>query len=249
VTAGPASTGEHGGEAADPSVFRDPPTARAWDLPTRLFHWSLLTLLLISWISAENGDPLKTTHKWSGYLILSLLLWRVTWGFAGATTARFAAFLPTPGRLAGYVSALLRGRPLTYLGHNPLGALMIVALIALVSLQALSGLALTDDIVFFGPLYGVVPAAITDASIAWHDLGFNLILGFAAVHILANIAYGVFKGENLIGAMISGRKERPKHAFADQQEAVGGSTALAAGLFALSLVIVLGGVFLAAGRL
>src|SRR5690242_9158091 len=112
------------------AMKNDPPSTRVyvWDAPTRLFHWSIVVLLFVSWLSADQGY--MKIHLWSGLTLLVLLLFRIGWGFAGATTARFSNFLHAPAKVIAYLKALAGGNKPLHAGHNPAGGLMVVALLA-----------------------------------------------------------------------------------------------------------------------
>lgn len=136
----------------------------AWDGPTRLFKWALVLLVFDGWLSNSYGDGYPYWHKWNGYAALVLIVFRLLWGFVGGSTARFSAFVAAPRRAFAYGLALLRGRNPRYLGHNPLGGWMVVALLAAVGLQATTGLfsADADRLIIEGPLAGrVSDAAVT----------------------------------------------------------------------------------------
>ncbi len=181
----------------------------AWDLPVRLFHWLLVALIALSWITAEMGGNAMQIHQWSGYSILTLVLFRIAWGFLGSSSARFASFVRAPREALHYAHMLKRGKAPFFLGHNPLGAWMILALIASLLVQAGTGLFANDDIMTEGPLAKWVSKAASDRLSAIHELNFNLLLGLAAVHIAAVLYYLLGKRENLILPMLHGRKRVP----------------------------------------
>ncbi len=180
-------------------------TVNVWDLPTRLFHWTLVVLMIIQWWSAENSDTMDW-HLRGGYVVLTLVLFRLIWGFMGSDTARFSDFLRGPGAALAYVKALVRGETPLYLGHNPIGGWSIVALLTLLLIQAGTGLFANDDILIEGPLYGWVSKSASDWLTTVHKLNFNLLLLVIAVHISAVLFYLLVKHENLIHPMLSGRK-------------------------------------------
>ncbi len=126
------------------------PSVRIWDLPTRLFHWVLALAVVLLVISAKVGGDAMHLHMRLGYLVFALLLFRLVWGVLGGHWSRFARFVPTPARLRAY----LRGSPEASLhaGHNPLGALSVLAMLAVLSLQVASGLFADDEIAYSGPL-------------------------------------------------------------------------------------------------
>lgn len=205
--------------------------ALVWDLPTRLFHWSTAALVATSWISAEIGGNAMTVHVWSGLSVLTLLLFRVIWGVVGGTYARFANFVRGPRAAVEYGAAMLRGDAAPSIGHNPLGALMVVALLVNLTVQATTGLFANDDVMLEGPLAARVSKSTSDLLTKAHHLSFDVLLALIALHIAAAIFYLVAKRENLIRPMITGRKSI-SHDYADRL-ATPGRAWLAALLLAL----------------
>lgn len=177
-----------------------------WDLPVRLFHWSLVVLLVISWTTAEIGGNAMTYHLWSGYTILTLILFRLLWGFWGSTHARFNDFVRGPGAAIGYARALLQGETPLYPGHNPLGGWMVILLLLVLLVQVGTGLFANDDIAIEGPLYPWVSKASSDFLTRIHKLNFDILLILISLHVLAILFYLVAKHENLIVPMLTGRK-------------------------------------------
>lgn len=172
-----------------------------WDLPVRLVHWGLVLLITFSWWSAEN-DAIEW-HLWSGYGVLFLLLFRLLWGFLGSSTARFASFVRGPRAVANY---LRDANGWTTVGHTPLGALSVVALLGLIALQVWFGLPLSDeDGLVSGPLNRFVSFETAEWSHDMHELLFNVLLGFIALHVAAILYYRVARGKRLVPAMLSGR--------------------------------------------
>lgn len=183
---------------------------RVWDLPTRLFHWLLVALLGVSWYTGKSGGIDEMTwHMWSGYAILALLIFRLVWGGIGSTTARFTHFVAGPREGLRYAGALLRREPPHYFGHTPLGGWMIVALLVSLLVQTVTGLCANDDIMTEGPLAAFVGKPWSDWMTTIHKWNFDLLLVLAGLHVLAVIGYLVLLGENLIGAMFTGRKRLP----------------------------------------
>lgn len=169
-----------------------------WDFPTRLFHWTLVALIAFSWWTAE--EHYDDLHLYSGYAVLSLLLFRILWGFVGSSTARFANFVGGPKAVAGYLRGSWRG-----IGHNPLGALSVIALIGLVALQVGLGLIASDeDGLMQGPLAHLVSMDTSEAAVELHEELFDVLLVFIALHVAAVLFYAL-RGKNLIGPMFSGR--------------------------------------------
>lgn len=148
-------------------------------------------------------------HLWGGYAVLTLVLFRLIWGTIGSETVRFSHFVRGPGVALAYFKALLRGETPHYLGHNPMGAWSIVALLILLLVQAITGLFANDDILIEGPLYGWVSKGASDWLTTIHKLNFNLLLAMIAVHLSAVFFYLFVKRENLIHPMLSGRKHLP----------------------------------------
>jgi cytochrome b len=181
---------------------------RIWDLPVRLFHWALVILIVVSYVTAQAGGAWMKFHFWSGYTILTLLLFRIAWGFVGSTTARFSNFVKGPSAAIAHLRELLgRERPHDA-GHNPVGGAMVVALLLAVLAQVATGLfsADTDTGIVTGPLARLIPDKWVDRVTEFHHLWINVILLMVALHVLAAITYLVWKKQNLIGAMLHGRK-------------------------------------------
>lgn len=185
-----------------------------WDLPTRLFHWTLAALILCAYLSYKFGDITMTWHKWNGYAILTLCLYRLFWGLFGSSTARFSDFVKGPRTVFAYLKSLHSKTPEKYHGHNPVGALMVLALLCLILIQGSMGLFTSDDILVEGPLVYLASAKWVSLAGTIHRIGFWVIAGFAAIHVLAALFYLFFKKENLIKTMISGQKQAetvPQH--------------------------------------
>ncbi|MCA3218162.1 MAG: cytochrome b/b6 domain-containing protein [Burkholderiales bacterium] len=173
---------------------------RVWDLPTRLFHWSLAALVLFSIVTVKLGGLWIDWHMRSGYAILALVLFRVLWGFAGSHYARFASFVRGPVGMLGY----LRGRVAHVAGHNPLGALSVVALLAVLGVQASTGLFTSDGSFTEGPLAKLVSGQTVDWLSTVHRYGEWVIYGLVGLHIAAVIFYSVFRFQPLVKAMLTG---------------------------------------------
>ncbi|MEJ0087921.1 MAG: cytochrome b/b6 domain-containing protein [Pseudomonadota bacterium] len=175
---------------------------RVWDVPTRLIHWLIVLLVAASWWTGETGR--MDWHRYSGYLLLGLVGFRVYWGLFGASTARFRQFVRGPRAIWGYV----RGRWETLPGHNPLGAVSAVVLLALLFAQVVLGLFAVDvDGIESGPLSSHVSFAAGRLCAKVHHQVFNLLLALIAVHIVAVLFYVLVKKQNLIAAMFHGRRE------------------------------------------
>ena len=173
---------------------------RVWDLPVRLVHWLLVALIAFSWWSVHNHHT--DWHIWSGCAILTLLVFRILWGFVGSSTARFPTFVRGPRAIAAYWRGTWVG-----IGHNPLGALSVLALLAAVAVQVGLGLVAQDeDGIYMGPLAQLVSSDTSDKARDIHELWFNVILGLIVLHLLA-ILYYRWRGRKLTLPMITGRAE------------------------------------------
>ncbi len=232
-----------------------PAQIKAWDLPTRLFHWALVLCVIAAWVSyrfAEAiGDATLIWHRCNGLSILTLLVWRVLWGFAGSSTARFASFVRSPRAAWNYARDLRAGTSRRYLGHNPLGAWMILIMLAALVTQAAFGLFATDENELTGgPLYRLVSEPASLLATRWHGRVFHyILLPLIAVHIAANLLYGAVKKDPLITAMVTGLK--PAGTYED--DAAGGAdnrpVIRAAIYLVVAATIVLGTIFGVGGRL
>ncbi len=176
---------------------------RVWDLPIRLFHWLLVLCIIGSIISVNLGGNAVQWHAYFGYSILTLLIFRIIWGFVGSTHARFLSFVPTPKSLLNYLS----GKSLHVLGHSPLGALSVFALLFALSVQVTTGLFVDDEIAFQGPLAKYVSSSTVSLLSQIHEANQFVIYILITVHIAAIVYYRKFKGEDLIKPMINGDKE------------------------------------------
>lgn len=180
-------------------------TVRIWDLPTRLFHWLLVLAIGFSWITASIGGNWMVWHERSGIFILSLLLFRIVWGVIGSDTARFSQFVKSP-RAAWQHWRELRMQQGTafHLGHNPLGAWMVLALLLVLLAQGVTGLFTTDDIMTEGPLMGLVTAKTADLLTSVHHTVFDGVLLLVVLHVAAILFYRWRKRTNLLKAMVVG---------------------------------------------
>ena len=176
---------------------------RVWDLPIRLFHWLLVACVLGSLICVNIGGNAIQWHAYFGYSILTLLIFRIIWGFIGSTHARFASFLPNREAITNY----LQGKSPRFLGHNPIGALSVFALLLVLSIQAVTGLFVDDEIAFQGPLSKYLSESSVSFLSEIHESNQVVIYTLIAIHIAAIWYYKKLKGEDLIRPMISGDKE------------------------------------------
>jgi len=176
---------------------------RVWDLPIRLFHWLLVICIVGSLIAVNVGGNAIQWHAYFGYCILTLLIFRLIWGLVGSWHARFSSFFPTRTKIALY----LQGKAPRFLGHNPIGALSVFALLFVLSVQAITGLFVDDEIAFQGPLAKYVSESTISFLTQIHEANPFLIYLLITIHILAILYYKKCKGEDLITSMIYGDKE------------------------------------------
>ncbi|UCV22061.1 cytochrome b/b6 domain-containing protein [Ferribacterium limneticum] len=198
---------------------------RLWDLPTRLFHWLLALAVIAAIVSGQLGGKLIDLHGKIGLAIIGLIAFRIVWGFAGSTYARFAQFFPTPAKIKVYLKGEWRG-----VGHNPLGGLSVFSLIFLLTVQVLSGLFANDDIAFVGPLFELIDKSLSDRLSGIHELLSNVLIALVVLHVVAVAFHGHFKKDNLVKPMITGWKE-----------GVSGESAKGGGMVALVVAVSIAG--------
>jgi cytochrome b len=178
-----------------------------WDIPTRLFHWLLVLSLIGSYLTAKPGELAMQWHFRIGYFTIGLLVFRILWGFVGPRHARFLSFAPTPGRLFGYSVKLFDRNSAPAVGHNPLGGLAVLVMLVMVSLQATTGLFISDDIVWSGPWNPAVSGATASKLAGIHHQNFDLLLWVVGLHVFTIIFYAAWKRQNLVTPMLSGYKQ------------------------------------------
>lgn len=190
---------------AAPQVHK-PLTARLWDAPTRLVHWAMVASVAGLWWTAENG-PLDL-HKRFGFVLLGLLVFRLLWGVFGSSTARFASFVRGPVTVVRYAAGMFRKDQTPVLGHNPLGALSVVAMLAVLLAQVGLGLFATDtDGLESGPLAIFISYETSELARDWHETLFGWLQILIGLHLAAIAFYLIVKRDNLIGAMVHGRRK------------------------------------------
>ena len=186
---------------------------KVWDAPTRLFHWALVLLIALSYFtikyaSGANIVFLTNLHKLSGYTLLTLLLFRLAWGFVGSETSRFSHFLRSPLEGLRHLRHFSRREPDDQVGHNAAGGWMVLVLLVTLAVQAVTGLFTFNDVPE-GPLGGMVSENTAYWLTAVHAANFNVILILIVLHVLAVAAYAVVKRQNLLRPIITGRKRLP----------------------------------------
>ena len=206
---------------------------RVWDLPIRLFHWLLVASITFAYVSGTLGGNLIDWHGRAGFFIVGLVVFRIVWGFIGTPTARFATFVRGPAAIRAYLRGEWRG-----LGHNPIGALSVLGLLALVGVQAATGLFTNDDIAYQGPLADIVGKDLSDNFHGWHAWLQNGLLALVVLHVGAIAFYLRVKKENLVKPMITGWKDN-----AQGESARGGGIVA----FAVAVVVAASAVYGASG--
>ena len=175
-----------------------------WDLPTRLFHWCLVMAVFYSWLSVEVLGDMQH-HFYSGSSVLTLLLFRLVWGFMGSYHSRFTSFLFSSSETISYAKSLASASGRRYLGHNPLGSLAAVLMLFVLLTQAVLGLFSSDDY-FFGPLSGLISAEYMARISELHLLNSNAVFAVIGLHIGAIGYYKIRKRQPLTSSMLSGNK-------------------------------------------
>lgn len=208
---------------------------RVWDLPLRLFKWTFAVLIGAAWFTGENGYMER--HEQIGIAIIILVLFRVAWGFVGGEHARFRNFVRGPRAVLDYARRLVTQQaPLTP-GHNPLGALSVLALLGVAFAQAFTGLFNSDDILFDGPLRSYAPGWFNSLMGSLHYTLFDALLILIGLHIVAVLAY-LLMLKNILVPMITGRGYYPVRV--EPRDASGGQWWLGAVVAAVVAAVVLG---------
>ena len=173
---------------------------KVWDIPTRLFHWLLVLLIIGAFVTGFNGEWIEC-HGRLGLLITGLLVFRLVWGVIGSTYARFAQFVPGPSRVLAYLRGQWHG-----LGHNPLGAFSVLGLLTLALFQVGSGLVSDNEISFTGPLKDWVSQETSIWLTGLHHWNVWLIVGLVSLHVASIVFYALVKKDNLLFPMMTGVK-------------------------------------------
>ena len=215
---------------------------RVWDLPTRVFHWLLVACVAGMIVTAYAGDGLLQWHARIGYCVLALLLFRIVWGFVGGRWTRFSSFLYHPRSVLAYVRG--QGHPDHLVGHNPLGAGSVFAMLVVLLAQVGTGLVADDEIAFTGPLNRFVSSSTGLAATWYHKaVGQWLLIGLIALHIGAVLYYLLKKRQNLVAPMVRGDKEVETPAVSSRDDTasrVGAAVVLALAAAAVTWVVRLG---------
>ena len=182
-------------------------TVRVWDLPTRLFHWLLAACVVGLVVTGNMGGNAMAWHFRLGYAVLTLVLFRLVWGFVGGHWSRWSQLALAPSQVLAY----LRGRSSSWAGHNPMGSWSVLLMLAWLLLQVGTGLVSDDDIANAGPLSALVSGATVSAATVWHKgLGKGVLIALVLLHVAAIAFYRVCKAQALVPAMLHGDKSLPQ---------------------------------------
>jgi len=202
--------------------------AYVWDIPTRLFHWSLVVLVVVAFVTAKIGGAAMVWHGRLGLAIIGLLVFRIVWGFVGSTYARFLNFVRGPDAILTYLRGEWHG-----LGHNPLGALSVLALLGILTAQAATGLFANDDIAFEGYLLPLIGSELSSKITGIHLLLEKVLMALVALHVGVIMFYAHVKKHNLVKPMLDGWAEgSPEHSAQG-----GGAIALIISLLVAAAVV------------
>jgi cytochrome b len=180
---------------------------KVWDGFVRFFHWSLVLSFIAAYLTFQLG--MQETHAILGYFITGLIVFRVTWGFIGSKYARFSDFIYSPKTVISYVKSIRSGHPAHYLGHNPAGGAMVLALLLALVIITVSGLVILGIIEFDGPLVGILHNISDETAYTFreiHEVGINVMLVLIGLHIVGVILASVQHKKNLVKAMLTGYK-------------------------------------------
>lgn len=194
--------------------------AHVWDWPVRVFHWALVALVIAAIVTANVGGNAMVWHMRAGYAILTLVLFRVLWGFVGSRHARFASFLRGPRTALRYAQAFLRRAHPVVVGHNPLGGWSVMALLLVLLVQVGTGLGANDDIMVEGPLVKFISKDLSDRLTGLHQLNVWAIGILVGMHVAAVVVHGLFAREDLVRPMLTGKKRLPSSLAHEGLEAV-----------------------------
>jgi cytochrome b len=199
----------------------NPPQAvRVWDLPTRVFHWLLAAAVIGLVITGKVGGNAIAWHFRLGYVVMGLLAFRLLWGFVGGRWSRFASFVYAPGTVLRYLRGQARPDEWLEVGHSPLGAGSVFALLALLAVQVGTGLVADDEIASTGPLNRFVSSDTAASATHWHkDYGQLILIVLVLLHVAAIVFYRVKKGRDLVRPMVTGDKQLPAETPASSDSA------------------------------
>lgn len=198
------------------------PEVRVWDLPTRLFHWTLAVAVVVSYVTSGEDGTLFVVHTISGYVVALLLVFRLIWGFVGSAHSRFSDFVYSGRSVKDYARRLLQFDPPRFVGHNPLGGWMVILMLVVLVGTVVTGFLSGDDDGGAGLLLPLIAAPGGEGLKEVHEFFGNAIIVLAGIHVLAVFADWFMTRDNLVMAMITGRKPLDDEDADKQQPVVGG---------------------------
>jgi cytochrome b len=190
---------------------------KVWDVGVRVFHWAITFLLVFQVVTGKVAGTWMKWHVYAGYAVLVLVVFRILWGFAGGTHARFASFLKGPVAALHFARRLFSREAVPQLGHNPLGGWMVLAMVAAFLFQAVTGLCANDGVDTEGPFAARVGLDTSDYLSKLHRVNMWLLVALAVMHVAAVLYHWLVKKEDLIVAMVSGVKRVPASLVADRR--------------------------------
>jgi cytochrome b len=196
---------------------------KVWDLPVRLFHWIITVLFVVQLVTGKVGGELMPWHKLCGYAILALVIFRILWGFAGSTHARFASFMAGPRASWRFARRLFSRQAVPQLGHNPLGGWSVMAMVVTLAVQGVSGLFANDGVAHEGPLSPLVSLDVSNLMTQVHDWNLKLIVVLVGIHVLAVVFHLIVKHDEIVVPMFTGVKHVPAELLRERREVPRGS--------------------------
>ncbi|ETI59273.1 cytochrome b/b6 domain-containing protein [Marinomonas profundimaris] len=178
-----------------------------WDWPVRISHWLMVALFTGLILTGKSDGDYLHYHFFMGYGLSSVIIARVLYGFYGSYYARFSQFVKAPTVAVRYALSHFKGKPKHYLGHNPIGAVMVVVLLVALTVQWGTGLFTSDEVFTFGPFYSLIPEGLAEQLAVVHRFLPNILLGLVALHVLAVLYHELCLNERLVSPMIHGRKK------------------------------------------
>lgn len=208
----------------------EPRSVRVWDFPTRVFHWSLVALVVIAWLTGEEEGSAAVVHRYVGEAIAGLIVFRVIWGFTGGEHARFSDFSAGPAAIIHHIRDLFAPAPKRHLGHNPLGGFAVLLLLISVSAVVVTGL-FSGGEVNAGPFAGALGLELSEA----HEVAFRVLEILVIVHLLGVFVESWRSKDGLVPAMITGRKRRSASEHTADARTAGASALLIAAALGLAV--------------
>lgn len=193
---------------------------KVWDVPTRLFHWLVVVLLVFQAVTGYIGGEIMRWHVISGYAMLTLIVYRILWGFVGSTHARFASFIAGPAATLRFAKRLFSREAVPQVGHNPLGGWNVIILVTCLALQVFSGLFANDGLATEGPLASLVSIDVSTILSHFHRWNLKVLLVLSGLHVIAVLYHELFKKERLTRAMFTGVKTVPVAAVRERRDAM-----------------------------